>query len=68
MGFALMEAKVQTPEKWSAETPYLYTLILTLKDPDGNVSDIRSSRIGFRSVEISGAGEVLINGFFVTGG
>ena len=28
---------VSDPEKWSAENPVLYTLVLSLKNPDGEV-------------------------------
>ncbi len=46
---------------WSGESPYLYTLVLTLLDNKGNVIESTSSRIGFRSVEIKG-GQLLVNG------
>ena len=28
--------ELKSPEKWSAETPYLYTAVITLKDSEGN--------------------------------
>jgi len=37
----------EAPIKWSAENPYLYTAIITLKDADGNVADIKSVRFGY---------------------
>ena len=44
---------VQNPDKWTAETPKLYTTVLTLKN--GNkVIETLSSRTGFREVEIKG--------------
>lgn len=46
---------------WTAETPYLYTLVLSLKDNAGNVIESVSSRIGFRSVEIKNK-QLLVNG------
>jgi beta-galactosidase/beta-glucuronidase len=49
------------PRRWSAEDPYLYTLVLTLKDPQGRLLEMVSSKIGFRQVEIVGK-ELLING------
>jgi beta-galactosidase len=52
---------VRAPRKWSAETPYLYTAILTLKDAAGRVIEAIPSRVGFRAVEIRGA-RVLVNG------
>lgn len=52
---------VENPKKWSAEYPNLYTLVLSLKDPDGNIIETTSSRIGFREVEIKDK-QILING------
>ena len=49
------------PKKWDAETPYLYRLVLTLKDPSGAAVDFESCRVGFRKVEIKN-GVVLLNG------
>ena len=53
--------KVQKPQKWSAETPTLYTLIVTLKDAAGEIVEVVSQRIGFRQTEVVGR-ELLING------
>ena len=46
---------------WSAETPYLYILYLTLKDGDGKVLEVVPQRIGFKRVEIKGS-DLLVNG------
>ncbi|MDR2682807.1 MAG: DUF4981 domain-containing protein, partial [Dysgonamonadaceae bacterium] len=46
---------------WSNETPYLYTLLITLKDRQGRILEITSTRIGFRKVEIKNA-QLLVNG------
>ncbi len=43
---------VSTPEKWTAETPNLYTLLVILKDEEGQVTEVVSSKVGFRKVEI----------------
>lgn len=43
---------VPTPQLWNCEKPYLYTLVLEMKDADGNVTDIESCRIGFREVQV----------------
>lgn len=59
--FGIMEAKVTAPEKWSAERPNLYTLLLILKNENGEIVESRSTRIGFREVEIRN-GEILVNG------
>ncbi|MEA3463267.1 MAG: glycoside hydrolase family 2 TIM barrel-domain containing protein, partial [Bacteroidota bacterium] len=52
-------------KSWSAETPELYTLVLTLKDGDGNSLEHLSSRVGFRTSEIK-YGKLLVNGKAVT--
>lgn len=44
---------VSNPQKWTAETPNLYTAILTLNDGNRTV-EILSSRTGFREIEIKG--------------
>ena len=52
---------VATPRPWSAEDPYLYTLVLTLIGPDGQALDYESTRVGFRQIEIKDR-QVLLNG------
>jgi beta-galactosidase len=59
--FGVLEAKVAAPRLWSAETPYLYTLVLSLKDGRGAVVQATSARVGFREVEVRG-GRLLLNG------
>jgi len=54
-------ADVENPKKWTAETPNLYTLVLTLKDEKGKVIEYVSCNVGFRKSEIKG-GQLLING------
>jgi beta-galactosidase len=58
---AMIEQRVTAPHKWTAETPYLYRLVLTLKDPDGQPVDFESCRVGFRQVKVKD-GVVLLNG------
>jgi beta-galactosidase len=53
--------KVASPHLWSNETPYLYTLLITLKDNAGKVIETASAKIGFRKVEIKNA-QLLVNG------
>ncbi|MEI8064146.1 MAG: glycoside hydrolase family 2 TIM barrel-domain containing protein, partial [Verrucomicrobiota bacterium] len=53
--------KPQPPRLWSAEDPYLYTLLVTLKDADGKVLEVVPQRVGFRTVEIKGD-RFLVNG------
>ena len=45
---------------WTAETPYLYNLYVTLKKGD-KVLDVVKRKVGFRHVEIKG-GQLLLNG------
>ncbi|WP_407408315.1 beta-galactosidase subunit alpha [Peribacillus sp.] len=52
---------VYSPEKWNAESPYLYHLLLTLKDEKGNVIEVIPTKVGFRTVEIND-GALLVNG------
>ena len=52
---------VQNPQKWTAETPNLYTLYTTLKNQSGKVIEVIPQKVGFRKVEIKGA-QLLVNG------
>ena len=54
--------EIQNPHLWSSEDPYLYTLILEMKDSQGNTTDIESCRVGFRQVRINERGVLLLNG------
>ncbi|MCX6345988.1 MAG: DUF4981 domain-containing protein [Armatimonadetes bacterium] len=56
-----IEIPVEAPHKWSAESPYLYTLLLTLKDSGGEVIEVTPIKVGFRQVEMKG-GNLLVNG------
>ena len=46
---------------WSAERPQLYDLVLTLKQ-DGAATDIRTLKVGFRTVSVRKDGALLVNG------
>ncbi len=52
---------VKAPRTWSAETPYLYTLLLTLRDASGRVLEVIPWSVGFRDVRIRD-GRLLVNG------
>ena len=54
-------ATIKNVNKWSGETPYLYSLVLTLSGNDGKVIEATSARIGFRKVEIKDS-RLLVNG------
>ena len=59
--FPEFKVNIQEPRKWSAEFPHLYTLVLSLKDDGGKLLESRSSKVGFREVELKN-GELLVNG------
>jgi len=61
--FGFLEDSVKNPHKWSDETPYLYTLVISLEDSMGRLLEAKSCRVGFRSVEFSKTdSRLLING------
>lgn len=47
-----LRARVASPKKWTAETPDLYNLRMTLQDASGRVVDEVIKRIGFKKTEI----------------
>lgn len=55
------QEKVMDPDKWTAEKPALYQVILSLKDADGKILDVRTCRFGFRQVEIKNS-QLYVNG------
>lgn len=59
--FGWLEGPVNDPAKWTAETPILYRLVLTLHDPTGETVEALACSIGFRKIEIRG-GQFLVNG------
>jgi beta-galactosidase len=61
--FGLFEVKLKSPDKWSDETPTLYTLVISLEDKNGNVLEAKSCKVGFRSIGFSKTdSKLLING------
>ncbi|MCV6629387.1 MAG: DUF4981 domain-containing protein [Flavobacteriaceae bacterium] len=50
---------------WSAEHPHLYTLEIQLQDHQGNLIEVTSNKIGFRTIEIKN-GILLCNGQHIT--
>jgi len=44
---------VNNPQKWTAETPKLYTTVITINDGNRTIETL-SSRTGFRKIEIKG--------------
>ena len=52
---------IKNVKKWSAEDPYLYTLVATVKDQKGNIVEVVPQKVGFRKVEIVNS-QMLVNG------
>ncbi len=47
---------------WTAETPYLYTVSVTLLDKNGKTIVSKALQAGFRTIEITKDGEFQVNG------
>ena len=58
---AMLQTDVANPLKWTAETPNIYKLLLTLKNSTGKVLEVIPVNVGFRQVEIKN-GDLLVNG------
>ena len=61
----LLSRAVAAPRRWTAETPNLYSLVLTLSDDEGETLQVVPLRVGFRTVEIRD-GMLQVNGVPVT--
>ena len=57
----IFDTIVENPEKWSAEQPNLYTMLITLKDKNEKIIQSIRQDIGFRTAEIKN-GQFLVNG------
>lgn len=55
------EKLINNPKKWSAEKPNLYTLVLSLKNSNGEILETESCKVGFREFELKD-GQMKING------
>lgn len=58
---AELAMQVRGPKLWSAETPYLYKMLLTLKSAAGAVIEVIPQQVGFRTIVIEG-GRLKVNG------
>ena len=58
-GSGTTSINIDNPKKWSAESPYLYTLKATTKS--GNQTEVIPVKVGFRKVEVKNA-QLLVNG------
>ncbi|MDU4230734.1 MAG: glycoside hydrolase family 2 TIM barrel-domain containing protein, partial [Klebsiella grimontii] len=43
---------VRAPQQWSAENPYLYHLVMTLKNDVGEIIEVIPQRVGFRDIKV----------------
>ncbi|MCQ2199759.1 MAG: DUF4981 domain-containing protein [Paludibacteraceae bacterium] len=43
---------VASPSLWSAESPSLYTAVISLKDASGKIVQVESAKVGFRKIEL----------------
>ncbi|MCP5522664.1 MAG: DUF4981 domain-containing protein [Verrucomicrobiales bacterium] len=57
---ATLATTVPAVEPWSAENPRLYRLLLTLRDPAGEVIEVIPWQVGFRSSRVAD-GQLLVN-------
>ena len=58
---AAMVQAIGAPKKWTAESPTLYTLIVSVVDAGGRVVEAIPQKVGFRKVEMK-AGQLMVNG------
>jgi len=56
-----LEHLIHNPLKWSAESPYLYKVVITLLDENYEIVEVRATNFGFRKVEIKDS-QLLVNG------
>lgn len=59
--FVQFDDRISGVQPWSAERPYLYELVLTLKDEKGAILECVGNQVGFRTVEVKN-GQFLVNG------
>lgn len=43
---------IEAPEKWTAESPYLYKMVIEVTS--GDIKDIVCQKVGFRTIEVKG--------------
>jgi beta-galactosidase len=57
--FGWLTGKIESPKLWTAETPNLYRLVLSLRNNDGNIVETTGAHVGFREVRIM-EGQLLV--------
>lgn len=55
-----LKASIPSVNHWTAETPYLYQLLMTV-EKDGEVIEVIPQKVGFRNIRLNGA-TFLVNG------
>lgn len=56
---------LKSVQPWSAESPYLYTLVINTTDRNGRVEESVAQPFGFRTIEMKN-GQLLVNGVAIT--
>ncbi len=59
---AVVRGRVEGVRAWTAETPHLYRVRLTLSGPDGRPVHSAADRFGFRTVEVRVNDGIYVNG------
>jgi len=59
---ASFEATLKDIAKWTADTPNLYKVLMTVKDKDGNTLEVVPYNVGFRRIEIKAIDQIAENG------
>ena len=55
-------ADIPEVKSWTAESPNLYTLLVSVKNAAGEVVSVDRQQVGFRKVDIGADGQFLVNG------
>ena len=58
--YGTIRFSLRNVKKWTAETPYLFTLVATVKNGD-KVTEVLTQKVGFRKIEIKNS-QMLVNG------
>lgn len=57
-----IELRVASPRLWSADSPHLYDLEVSVRTPEGSVSDVRTLRVGIRTITVDSEHGLRVNG------
>lgn len=63
-GNLTLESEVTNPLKWTSETPSLYVVVVELLDADGETTEVKACRFGFRKIELKDR-QFFVNGVSV---